>query len=263
MYLCFIDESGTPPKRSARNPRPYFVIAGVIIHEAQWHEIAKEVRQLRDRKRFKVRGEIKWRYFGGQNDDPENSLSHLGPEDRDEFRRLFFGILTKRRSVKIISCVTNVKLAYQQSYVKDEEDLYFYTYKPVSERFLYHLQDVTKDIGAKQLGIMVADHRGKKQDDGLRSGHHRLVDDESSVTSRYSTFVETIFMTPSHLSVGIQFADMIAGAISRGFNSADWSFFQMIRSAIRTDPTGEMQGYGVVKFPTGWSLRPPGGGKAP
>jgi hypothetical protein len=52
---------------------------------------------------------------------------------RDKFRTAFFAILTRRKSVKIISCVTNVKQAYQMPYVKDEEDLYFYTYKPVSE----------------------------------------------------------------------------------------------------------------------------------
>jgi len=263
MFLCFIDESGTPPKPSARNPRPYFVIAGVIIHEAQWHEIAKEVRQLRTRKEFRVLGEIKWRHFGKENHDTDSAIAHLTPEMRDKFRTAFFAILTRRKSVKIISCVTNVKQAYQMPYVKDEEDLYFYTYKPVSERFLYHLQDMTKEIGAKQLGILVADHRGKKQDDGLRSGHHRLVEDDDAFTSKYGSFIETIFMTPSHLSVGIQFADMVSGAIARGFNSEDWTFFQQIRSAVRTDPSGLMEGYGVAKFPTGWKREPPGGGKAP
>lgn len=263
MYLCFIDESGTPPKPTAKRPRPYFVIAGVIIHEAQWHEIAKEVAQLRRRREFQVHGEIKWRYFGTENDDPANPLLHLSPDKRDEFRRLLFEILTRRRSVKIIGCVSHVHLAYQRRYVKDEEDLYFHTYKPVSERFLYHLQDVTRDVGAKQFGILVADHRGKKQDDGLRSSHHRLVEDESSFTSKYGNFVETVFMTPSHLSIGIQFADMVAGAIGRGFNSADWTFYRLIKSAIRTDASGAVEGHGIAKFPAGWKWEPPGGGPAP
>jgi hypothetical protein len=45
MYLCFIDESGSPPKR-AGSGKPYFVIGGVIMHEAQWHGIAEELRKL-------------------------------------------------------------------------------------------------------------------------------------------------------------------------------------------------------------------------
>jgi hypothetical protein len=259
MYFCFIDESGTPPKPSAKNPRPYFVIGGIIIHESQWHEIAKELRQLRHREGFQVFGEIKWRYFGGQNDDPDNTFTRLSQEKRDRFRQLMFQILTKRKSVKIICCVTNVSLAYQQKYVRDEEDLYFHTYKPVSERFLYYLQDITKLSGSRQLGIIVADHRGKKQNDVLRSGHHRLVEDNNAFTSTYGHYVETIFLTPSHLSVGIQFADMVAGAVSRGFNSGDWTFFKMIRPAIRASATGDIQGHGVVKFPAGWKWEPPGG----
>jgi hypothetical protein len=110
---------------------------------------------------------------------------------------------------------------------------------------------------------MVADHPGKKQDDGLRSGHHRLADDDGTLTSKYANYVETIFMTPSHHSVGIQFVDMVAGAIGRGFNSNDWSFFRMIKSAIRTDSDGRIHGHGVVKFAAGSKWERPGGGETP
>jgi hypothetical protein len=263
MHLCFIDESGTPPKPSAKTPRPYFVLAGVIINEAQWHEIAREVDTLRKRPRFRVFGEIKWRYFGTENADPDNSVGHLSLEVRNEFRAALYHILTKRRGVKIIGCVTNVKEAYRQKYVEDEEDIYFYTYKPLSERFLYHLQDIAREVGAKQLGIVVADHRGKKQDQMLRSSHERIVQDKSPFASNYGLFVESLFLTPSHVSVGIQFADMVAGALGRGFNTGDWTHFQAIRSAIRKSPEGSLVGHGIAKFPYDWKWEPPGGGKPP
>jgi hypothetical protein len=210
-----------------------------------------------------VFGEIKWRFFGTENDDPNNSVRHLSQEDREEFRRLFFNILTKRRGVKIVGCVTNVNEAYRQKYIKDEEDIYFYTYKPLSERFLYHLQDMTREVGARQLGIVVADHRGKKQDQMLRSSHDRIVQDDSPFASKYGNFVETLFLTPSHVCVGIQFADMVAGALGRGFNTGDWPHFQSIRSAIRTSSDGQLVGYGIAKFPYDWKWEPPGGGKPP
>jgi hypothetical protein len=263
MYLCFIDESGTPPKPSASSPRPYFVLAGVIIHEAQWHAVAKELANLRRLPRFRVLGEIKWRFFGTDNNDERNSLSHLDADLRNEFRRLFFEILTKRRSVKIVACVTHIKKAYEKPYVKDEEDLYFYTYKPLTERFEYFLQDIGREVGAKQYGIIVADHRGKKQDDGLRSSHQRIVEDKEAFTSKYDSYIETLFLTPSHHSVGIQFADMVAGAMGRGFNTGDWSHFQLIRPAFRKSEKGDIAGHGVAKFPTDWKWEPPGGGKAP
>src|SRR5689334_7933659 len=99
MYLCFIDESQTPPKPGQQNRPPYFVIGGLIIHEAQWHDIADEVRALKARDDFKIRGEIKWRYFGPTNTD-NASIAHLSQEQKDAFRTALYGIIAKRKAVK-------------------------------------------------------------------------------------------------------------------------------------------------------------------
>jgi hypothetical protein len=148
-------------------------------------------------------------------------VSHLTTELKDEFRENLFKIITKRKSVKITACVAYAKNAYAKAYIKDEEDLYFHTYKPVTERFQYFLQDIGREVGTTQLGIIVADHRGKKQDDSLRSSHQRIIEDNAEFTTKYSCYIETLFLTPSHLSVGIQLADMVAGALGRGFNTGD------------------------------------------
>jgi hypothetical protein len=162
MYLCFMDESGSPPKPSSKHPRPYFIIAAVIMHEAQWHGIADELKKLKAKPEFNINGEIKWRYFGRDNEDADNTVAHLDQAQRDAFRRQFFDILVKRKSVRTLACVASVKGAYAQSYVKTEEDLYAYTYKCVTERFQYYLQDISRQVGDKQLGLIVADHRGNR-----------------------------------------------------------------------------------------------------
>jgi hypothetical protein len=150
--------------------------------------------------------------------------------------------------------------AYKTSYVNTADDIYHYTYKPVSERFQYHLQDVSKSVGDKQLGIVIADHRGKKQDDLFRTGHHKLVDSSSTFTSTYENYVETIFLTPSHLSIGIQLTDMVAGAIGRALNAKEIRFAKMIKSSFRHHPDGRIEGWGFVRFPgKGWG-KPSGGG---
>ena len=212
MYLCFIDESQTPPNPGQQNRPPYFIIAGVVIHEAQRHGISDDLKALKARPEFNVAGEIKWRFFGPTNKDPANSVAHLDQTARDEFRKAFFRILTRRKAVKIVCTATDVQAAYQLKYVENQEDLYLYTYKALSERFQYFLQDISRTVGADQLGLMVADHRGKAQDEKLRERHHQLVDQKAPVFSNYANYVETLFLTPSHNSVGIQFADMVAGA---------------------------------------------------
>lgn len=249
MHLCFVDESGTPPKATAERPKPYFILAGVIIPEGQWHGISQELSTLKADLRFRVRGEIKWRFFGAANDDPVNTVRHLSAERRDEFRHEMFGILTKRKSIKIVSCVACVAACYETHYINNGEQLYNYTYKPVSERFQYFLQDLSRAAGDTRLGIIVADHRGRKQDEEFRRHHHRLIQAQSPVTSEYANIIETIFLTPSQLSVGIQFADMVAGAIGRKFNSGDDRWFEAIRAAFRSNNRGIIDGYGLVKMP--------------
>lgn len=262
MLLCFVDESGSPPSADRATYRRYFVIAGLIMHESQWHGVAEEVRQLR--RKFEVTGEIKWRYFGQENTDKDNSVAHLDQATRDTFREGLFEIITKRKSIRIVACAADALMAYQTGYVETPEDLYHYTYKPVSERFQYHLQDLSRSVGDKQLGIVIADPRGKKQDESLRKEHHRLVDEQSPFVSQYENYIETIFLTPSHLSVGIQLADMVAGAIGRALNSKESRFARLIKPSFRVRPNGKIDGYGFVRFPTkGWGRGPSGGGKPP
>ncbi len=249
MHFCFIDESGTPPKPTSKKSNPYFVIAGIIMHESQWHGIATEFRQLCLRPNYNITGEVKWRYFGAHNDEPTNSVRHLSQAARDAFRRGMFRIIGSRKSVKIIACVASVKAAYETGYVADAEDLYHYTYKPVSERFQYHLQEMSRLIGDKQLGLMVADHRGRKQDDDFRAEHLDLVERDNPFVSTYANFVECVFLTPSHMSVGVQFADMVAGAVGRHFNVGDSTFFDLLKPSFRSNALGAIDGYGLVKFP--------------
>ena len=260
MLLCFVDESGTPPKPQKASAHRFFVIAGIIIHENQWSEIASEARRICQSHRFRVSGEIKWRYFGAANTDRDNSVAHLNAAQRDEFRVQIFDVLTKRKSVRIVACVSDAIAAYKLPNVNDADDLYHHTYKPVSERFQYHLQDLSRTVGDKQLGIIIADHRSGDQDKALRRHHHSLLGGDAMHGSDYANFVETVFLTPSHLSVGIQLADMVAGAIGRAINSKDTKFARLLVPAFRRSPKGAIAGFGFVRFPSRhWGV-PPGGG---
>lgn len=53
----------------------------------------------------------------------------------------------------------------------------------------------------------------------------------------------------SHMSVGVQLADMVAGAIGRKFNVGDDKYFQTLTGSFRASPSGNIEGFGLVKFP--------------
>lgn len=256
MHLLFIDESGTPPKPQNCDGR-YLVIGGLIIPDAVWYGVSRELNKLRAR--FKVEKEIKWKHFGQLKDDGRNAVIHLTNKQREAFRSDLFKIITGRRAIKVIACVTSCEAAYKLSSITCPDDIYELTYKGVTERFQYFLQDITKEVGSHQYGMVIADHRMHVDDDRLRRHHHGLLERREPTSSSYSNIIETIQFAPSHFSVGLQLADMVAGAVGRYFQYQDGRFVKQLLSAFRASPKGEIAGYGLVKMPKQGFIEPSGG----
>ena len=247
MQIFFIDESGTVPPPNKRHSK-YFVLGGLSIPENHWHEINNELKQIKQK--YNINHEIKWRYFAPNNKDEENTIRHLSAEQKENLRRELFYNITKYKSVKIISVVTNVDSAYSTSYINNIDDLYANSYKRLSERFQYYLQDLTRTVGNKVNGIIVCDHRGPQDDQKLRKVHASLIESKQEVYSSYGNIIEGLFIAPSDMSTGIQYADMIAGAIYRKYENNDDKFFNLIKDSIRKNPTtGNIEGYGIIKNP--------------
>jgi hypothetical protein len=253
MYLLFLDESGTPPTPAKGKDR-YLVIAGVIIPEGAWHAIAKEFGEIR--RDYKIKGEIKWKFFGKSNNDKNSSIQHLPNQNKEDLRTDLFRILTKRRSVKIIACVTSVEAAYARPTIIDQDDVYHLTYKAVTERFQYFLQDASRVTSQNQFGLVICDHRMSGDDKKLRKRHNELLERRSDFTSSYDNLIETIFFSPSDVSVGLQLADMAAGAIHRSFQYGEHRFANAITKSFRTSKSGVILGYGLVKMPKGDFIEP-------
>lgn len=250
MHLLFIDESGTPPK-PGDDGQCYFVIGGLVIPEDRWSGMRGKLVGLKRRTGY--RGEVKWRYFAPNNRQDENPMREWTQDQRNTFRDEVFKIITDARSCKIIACVSETPTAYGLGNVNSQEDLYFRTYKPVTERFQYLLQDITRESGRDTMGLIVADHRGRDGDEKMRAQHERLVREEGKYTSSYSNFIESLFFVPSHMSVGVQLVDMVAGAIWRAQSHGDMTWFDRLKPSIRASARGDLDGYGIVRFPkAGW-----------
>lgn len=250
MHLLFMDESGTPPKPGITEPR-YFVVAGVIIPEGTWHPLRDGLMGLKIRHR--VRGELKWRYFAPNNDDARNPMRTLPQDARNEIRSDVYKLLVGTRSIRTIASVVSSAAAYDMASVNEQQDIYHLGYKGVTERFQYHLQDLSREIGRKQFGIVVADHRGSNDDKLLRQVHQKLLHSKGEFISTYRNLIEGLFLEPSHLSVGVQLADLVAGAVWRKFERGDDTWFERLEATFRRGPSGAVEGYGLVRSPKrGW-----------
>ena len=103
-----------------------------------------------------------------------------------------------------------------------------------------------------ECGIIVADHRGAKDDERFRGAHERLLYEHTVWTSKYGNMVESLFFQPSDLSVGVQLADMVAGAVWRKYEKAAnerWYKAPLNLPCGRLKGHGSVDGYGIIKFP--------------
>lgn len=250
MQLLFIDESGTAPNPKNADEVGFFVLGGVVIPEEVWVKLAADLKRIKAA--YKVDGEIKWRYFAGDKGKRQTSISHLSGDQKEALRTELYKALTAYKAVKIISVVANAPACYQtRGYITCADEIYWLAYKQLTERFQYMLQDLSRMIGHSVHGIVVCDNRGAQDDEKLRNLHATLMSSAGDNVSKYQNVIEGLFIAPSHLSVGIQFADMVAGAIFRKFKAGDERFYNQISQAIRAAPNGQVFGYGIVKFPKG------------
>lgn len=244
MHLLFVDESGTPPIRGKETPR-YFVLGAVIIPEGSWHRTRDRIMGMKTRRH--IRGEMKWRYFAPGNDDERNPMRKLPQSDRDAIRTEIYRAICGETGIRSLACVCSAKSAYRFTSIQTQNDIYNATYKPLTERFQYHLQDLSKATGRTEYGIVIADHRGAQDDHRLRQHHQMLL--HSNATSNYQNLVEGLFLEPSHLSIGIQLADMVAGAVWRKFERGDDRWYQLIEPSFRRSKEGIVDGFGLVRMP--------------
>jgi hypothetical protein len=246
MHFLFLDESGELRKPN-NSSEQYFVVGGITIPASQWHQIQRELVGIK--KSYKVDGELKWRFFG--NKGKKHPLGHLDVISRDNLRTDMFGLINRYQSLKIICCVTNLNNAYSKHYINDIDNLYYHTYKPVTERFQYYLQDLSRAVGKTETGLIVCDQQSTgNKERRLRDLHQKLLDVGGSYTAKYENMVEGLMLAPSHHSVGIQLADLVVGAVGRYYNSGDERWFSHLESSWRKNPnTGKKEGWGLVQFP--------------
>ena len=206
--------------------------------ERVWHRLRDALLGMKIRR--KIRGELKWRFFAPNNDDSRNPMKDMSQDERDTIRAEIYSIMTKEKAVKTLAAVCSIQAAYRMPSVTDQQGIYNLSYKTITERFQYYLQDQSRASGSATLGLIICDHRGKGDDKRLQAHHQMLVHSTAAFTSRYENLVESVLLQPSNLSIGIQFADLVAGAVWRKCERGDDRWYAMIRESLRRGPAGKL-----------------------
>jgi hypothetical protein len=240
MYLLFMDESGNPKLDAAKISTEPCVIAGLAIPDGAWRPIDIQFRAIKTR--YKVKGELKWRYFG----NAKGPLAHLKPAARDALRRDVYQLITNRNAVRIMAVVDKPAEYIEHGWFRDESDgFYRGALKALSERFQYFLQDMARETAQPQTGLLVCDSRDRISDQALVESMQELMAG-GPYMSTYKNLIEGLFMADSKLSTGIQLADLVAGAIGSKESGRRSDFYDQILPRIRTR-NGSIEGAGIVR----------------
>ena len=246
MQMLFVDESGTPAPPDRIDTSPIFVLGGAIIPDEFWHRVKADLDRIKTK--YRISGEVKWRFFAPDN-RKLHSMSHLDAAAKEALRSDLLDVLCRYKSIRAMSVIVDAARAYAFTDIKTPDDLYWYAYKTLTERFQYYLQDISRISGQRINGIIVCDHRAPKDDRRLQELHAKLLSSSHFAASKYENLIEGLFVAPSHLSVGVQFADMVAGAVLRKEKADDSRFFDQIKDTFRKSPSGQIEGYGLISFP--------------
>jgi len=160
------------------------------VPERVWHRLRDALLGMKIRR--KIRGELKWRFFAPNNDDSRNPMKDMSQDERDTIRAEIYSIMTKEKAVKTLAAVCSIQAAYRMPSVTDQQGIYNLSYKTITERFQYYLQDQSRASGSATLGLIICDHRGKGDDKRLQAHHQMLVHSTAAFTSRYENLVESV-----------------------------------------------------------------------
>ena len=115
----------------------------------------------------------------------------------------------------------------------------------VSERF-HHLLEAEDD-----LGMIFGDSRHREEDTSLRRFFGALTE-TGTPFMQLDRIVEGLFLGPSHLSIGLQCADLIVSitAAAERRNSTARGYLKKLLPRFAVHPaTGELEGVGLKRFP--------------
>jgi hypothetical protein len=224
---------------------PYFVLGGFGIDAADLVDLRARIARVAKSFDFPMRYpyEIKFGNVGKNKDDAKkpNWMVRAGLQMVQQRRALALSCLNELAeidSVRAIAVAVDRKEAYGQLVQRATESL---------------LERINWDCRERgSTACLVFCDQEEANEEGLRH-----VTRNGSSYMRFDRILDTISFMPSTDTVGIQMADLVAGAVSRYLNAGDPGFLRVIWPSLRrNENTGAVIGYGLKFYPSG-SCEPP------
>jgi hypothetical protein len=134
----------------------------------------------------------------------------------------------------------------RKGYIREAQDIYNVAIRFALQRLQNELDD-RYGAGTNAPAMVIADSR-RGADNRLRRFVDQLIEGGDLWVDMHRSIVEGIMFQVSNYSVGIQIADMIAGAGFRKDVRGDSLYYDLWTPLLRHGPGGRPDGYGYVAW---------------
>lgn len=232
MHLLFLDESGRIDQDRL------FALGGVMVQDVRWGELRDTWHATLTAHGWPLDRELKW--HGVRQGSVPPALGDA-----------VFEALA-RAPITCLACLVDLQEGRRQhppetsDWFRTDADTYATALMLLAERFQRQLETVD------DVGILVADSRHREDDDRLRRFFGHLQKDGTPYM-RLDRIIETLFLEPSHYSIGLQCADLIIAATAaaeRGVGQGRGYFGKLEPRFARHPATGAVDGVGIKRVPS-------------
>jgi len=226
MRLLFLDESGRIGEDGL------FALGGISVRERDWYLLRELWRAPLDAADWPDDREVKWHTIRTGTVPPD----------------LADAVVDALARAPVTAYVTLLDLEQGREFpqfFETPERTYGTALMFLSERFHRQLED------EDELGVIVGDSRHREDDQSLRRYFGALTE-SGTPYMQLDRIVEGLFLGPSHLSVGLQCADLVVSittAAERGNGQARGYLRKLLPLFARHPATGELEGVGLKRFP--------------
>jgi len=231
LRLLFLDESGKPDQGGL------FALGGVAIRDADWPELRDLWQATLREHRWPLDRELKW--HGIRKGEVPPALADA------VFEALATAPFTAYVAVMDLDRGPQEFPPAEHGYFRSPEDVYATALMFLAERFQHLLAE------EDDQGIIVVDSRFREDDRRLRRFFADLTD-EGTPYMKLNRIVEGLFLSPSHHSIGLQCADLIAAATAaaeRSIGQGSGYVKKLAPRFARHPQSGAVEGVGIKRFP--------------
>lgn len=255
IYFAFSDENGTYSQKCSEQHllrHPYYIRATIIVDAIQYWEISSRISSLRDRFKIDPHLEIKWSDIW-----ESRQVEKRGKKIRDARIKAISDIGYKSLMsymedlCKLVGDIPTLQSII--SITSNSKDGKFPEQDMIGRHLNFHMQRIQMDMNKKGYAILFVDPVGDNVDRSMRQQYYDYLKNDAYINN-YANIKDSLNIEMSHHSLGIQLADIVAGAFSSVLkndheNKYQWGrdlFYNYLKPTLRTNQNGDTLGYGII-----------------